>query len=327
MSDIQDLVAENRQRVKTTEGNFLETAERGRINLSFARNFIGVDVTIEVYKRNLNDGLYSGHPNGSRHGSGQGVAGDVRDGTWTLVESSTNSEAWTRGGRTAIRDALNGDTGALAEGGIGTGVGDASSSDSALESKSAQVHAFGIKDASNVTRGRAIYGFADHEQSATEFALFDGDGRLLARVTTDDVNPTQEEEVRVGVILEVTGSGTGTAVVTDDGEEAVADSLQQRSEVVGLAEIALGTGTTEFSKSDSALNSEEIRKLVVRELGLEAIRVSRRVQEQASGQTDLDLGEVGVFDNTGRAVFLATFDPFTYDERTEFNTSVGFSFS
>lgn len=326
MSDIQGLVAENRGRIKTAEGNFLETAERGRVELSFPQNFIGVEVTIEVYKRDLNDGLYSGHPNGSVHGSGRGVAGDAR-GAWTLVESSTISESWTRGGRTAIRDALAGDTGALAQGGIGTGSSTAASGDSSLDAESSRVHAFGVKDAPDVTRGVSIYGFADHEQSATEFGLFDRDGRLLARATTDDVTPTQEEEVRVGVILEVTGSGVGNAVVTDDGEEAVADSLQSKSRTVGLQEFAYGTGSAAFSKSDSALSSEEFRKNALRDKSLEALRVSRRVQARADGDPDLDLSELAVYDNQGRAVYLTTFEAFTYDEETEFQTSVGFSFS
>jgi hypothetical protein len=327
MPDIQDLVAENRQRVKTTEGNFLETAERGRIELSFSRNSVAVDVTIEVYKRSLNDGLYSGHPNGSKHGSGQGVAGDVRDGTWTLVESSTNSVAWTRTGRTAIRDALNGDTGALAEGGIGTGTSDAASGDTALNAKSSQVHAFGVKDASDVTRGVSIYSFADHENAATEFGLFDADGRLLARATTDDVTPTNEEEVRVGVVLDIQGSGVGDAVVTNDGEAAVADALQQKSTVVGLLEFAYGSGSSAFSKSDSALTTEEFRKNLAREKELEALRVQRRVQEQDPANADLDLSELGVYDNQGRLVYATTFDAFTYDENTEFKSSVGFLFS
>jgi len=326
MPDIQSLVAENRQRIKTTEGTFLETAERGRIELSFAQNTVSVDVTIAVYKRSLNDGLYSGHPNGAKHGSGHGVAGDVRDG-WTLVEDSTNSVAWTRAGRTAIRDALNADTGALAEGGIGTGTSAAASGDSALDAKSSQVHAFGIKDASDVTRGVAVYGFSDHDNSATEFGLFDASGRLLARATTDDVSPTNEEEVRVGVILDIQGSGTGNAVVTNDGEQAIADALQVKSTVVGLYEFAYGSGSSEFSKSDSSLTTEEFRETLVREKELEALRVHRRVQEQDPSNADLDLSELAVYDNQGRMVYATTFDGFTYDENTEFKTSVEFLFS
>jgi hypothetical protein len=324
MSDIQGLVAENRQRVKTTEAAFVEAGSRGSIDLSFARNFIGVDVTIEVYKRSLNDGLYSGHPNGSVHGSGQGVSGDVR-GAWSLVESSSNSAVWTKAGRNAVRDALSGEAGALAEGGIGTGTSDAASSDSSLDSPFAQVHAFGLKDASNVTRGRSIYGFSDHENAATEFALYDSTGALLARVTTDDVAPTNEEEVRVGIILTVNGSGTGNAVVTDDGETAVADSLQIKSRTVGLLEFAYGSGTTEFSKSDLSLTTEEFRRRLGREKGLESLRVEREVGENTGA--DVDLSELAVYDNQNRMVYATTFDPFTYGSNTTFSTAVGFLFS
>lgn len=326
MSDIQGLVAENRNRVRRREASFIEVAERNNISLDFGSNIFVIDVSIEVFTRPLGSGLISGHPDGTEHGSGHGTAGDTR-GNWTLVADTAESAVYTSGGRSALREALNGSTRGLQTGTIGTGTTDASPADTSLSQPTTQASAFPIKDATNITRGRSIYGFADHAQSATEFGLLDDTGRLIARVTTTDISPTQEQEIRVGVRLTVNGDGQGTAVVPDDGEEAVADSLANRLENVGFDELAWGTGTTDFVKSDSALTNEKIRKTAVRDNGLGTLELSRRNPEREPADPDLTLGEVGVFDNTGRAVFLTTFTPFEYNEETEFDTTVTFSFS
>lgn len=323
MTQIHKTVAENRRRVKTSDARFIEAGERGVLDLAFSRNSVTVDVTIEIYKRNLNDGLISGHPNGSKHGSGQGVSGDVR-GPWTLVESTTTSEAWTTAGRNGVRDALDGANWSVDEGSIGTGTSTATAGDTALDSKSEQVRAISLKDSPEVVRGRSLFGFADHDNVATEFGLYDTSGDLIARATTDDINPTDEEEVRVGIILTVNGYGVGKSVVTNDGEERIADAIHATSSTVGLLEFAWGTGTTEFQKSDSSLTSEFTRERFLREKQLEALRVERTLPGNTG--TEVDLSEVAVYDNANNMIWATTFDPFTYGSETQFSTAVGFKF-
>jgi len=319
-------ISENRSDIRNTQANFIEVTDRGASrDLSFPRNTVEVTVQVEVYKRDLNSSLISGHPNGSAHGSGHGEAGDGR-GEWSLVRSSASSAAWTKDGRNAIRDALNGDVGGIKQAVLGHGSRDASNGDADLQDRQATVYATGTKDDRNTTRGHGLFLFHEHGDAATEFGLLDDSGRLLCRVTVDDVAPTAEEEVRAEVVLTFEGDATGDSVITDDGEGTVADAIRLDSVTVGLLEMAWGTGTTAFSKSDTALTSEVARTNVARELDLETIRASGKLYESEPASQPVDLSEVGVFDNNGNLFWATTFASEEKDSSAPLTTTVGFRF-
>jgi len=327
MPKITEQVAANRESTRRLDGRFVDLPETANRNLSFARNTIEVDVTVEVYKRSLNDSLISGHPDPS-HGSGRGVAGDVR-GDWTAVSTTTQSALFVRSGRNAVRDALNGQEGAVREIAVGTGSTDAAVGDSALQTETGSTLAWGVKDGGTVTRARSGFLFAEDGLASTdavEYGLFDETGRLLARVTTDAVDVTEEEEIRVDISLDVTGNGTGNAVITTDGETVIADALRAVGVTVGLNELAFGTGTTAASKSDSALVNEEYSQLVLRNLSNESIEVEGVTDSSEPSTQPVDLTEVGVFDNssTPRLIWRTTMDPFEKTDAFGFRTTVGF---
>lgn len=319
-------IAENRSDIRSTQANFIEVTDRGASrDLSFPRNAIEVTVEVEIYTRPLNSSLISGHPNGSVHGSGHGESGDLRGG-WTLVEEVENSTVWTKDGRNAIRDALDGQAGAIKSAVLGHGTADASSTDADLRDRQATVFAFGTKDDRNTTRGHGLFLFHEHNGTATEFGLLDDDGRLLSRTTVDDVGPTAEEEVRAEILLTFNGSGTGDSVITDEGERTAADSVRLDSVTVGLLEMAWGTGTTAFTKSDTALTSEVVRKNVLRELELESIRTRAKLYKSEPASQPVDLSEVAVFDNNGNMFWATTFDSEEKDDSAPLSTTVGFRF-
>ena len=317
-------IAENRSNIRSTQANFIEVTDRGASrDLSFPRNSIEVTVEVEVYKRSLNSSLISGHPDGDTRGSGHGEAGDVR-GEWTLVEDTEASATWTKDGRNAVRDALDGQAGAIRETVLGHGTREAATTDADLQDRQATVYATGTKDDRNTTRGHGIFLFQDHNEAGTEFGLLDADGRLLCRVTVDDIAPTNDEEVRAELVLTFDGYGVGESVVTDEGERTVADAIRLDSVTVGLLEMAWGTGSTTFSKSDTALTSEEIRKNVQRNLDLETIRTKGKLFESEPSTQPVDLAEVAVFDNNGNMAWATTFDPEEKDDSAPLTTTVGF---
>jgi hypothetical protein len=324
--DAHQYIAENRQDIRDTQANFIEvTAEGTARELSFPRNLVLVSVEVEIYKRPLNTSLISGHPDGSTHGSGYGEAGDLR-GDWTLAEDVENSTEWTKDGRTAVRDALNGDAWEIKMSVLGDGTGDAQTTDTDLGDRQATVFAFGTKDAANVTRGHGLYRFNQHNGAGTEFGLLDDDGRLLCRVTVGDVAPTTDEEVRAELVLTFSGDAAGDSVIVDDGEKAVADAMRLDDVAVGLLEMAWGTGTTAFSESDTALTSEEIRKNVVREKEVQSLRVFGKLYTNEPATQPVDLSEVAVFDNNGNMVWATTFDPQEKDDSAPMTTTVGYRF-
>lgn len=328
MPRIQDQVAENRRGVQQIDGRFIFVPDRRDENLTFGRNTFEMTLAVEVYTRPLNDSLISGHPDGSQHGSGQGVAGDVR-GSWTLQEDAEASTEWTRDGRNAVRDSLAGDAGSVTEIGVGTSGTDASPDDAALGAEQGRTNAYGIRstEAFNAVRHRSNFLFAETGEGGldpVEYAVFDSTGRLMGRVTTSAVAVGPSEEVRVDITTTIEGSGNGESVITDAGETAVAESLQLEAVTVGLDEMAWGTGTATPSTGDTSLGNEVYRSVVTREKSLETVTASAPQFEPEPAGQPYDYTEVGVFDNDGNLVWRTTMDPFAKDSDTRFTTSVGF---
>lgn len=330
MPKIPTQVAENRESTRRLDGQFVDLPETPQIDLSFARNEIEVAVdSIEVYTRPLNDGLISGHPAGSTHGSGHGVAGEV-SGAWSQQSVTVNSKEFVRSGRNALRDALDGQSGGtIREIAVGTGTAEASVGDTALGSETGRSIAYGVKDAATKVRARANFGFSEDGlagSDATEFGLFSKSGDLIARVVTDPITVTEEEELRVDITLTVTGTGVGNSVITTKGEERITDAIRDPGTAIGLNEIAFGTGSTDPSKSDTALATESFRKAAQRDLSNERIEASVRVDSSEPASQPETLTEIGVFDNASSANLLwrTVFDGRFKDDSYGFTATVGF---
>lgn len=330
MTDIPTQVARNRRDVTRLDGAFVSLPDRVQQNLRFLRNTIEMTVGLDVYTRSLNDGLYSGHPDGGQHGSGHGVAGDQRGG-WTLQASGAATAQWTRDGRNAVRDALDGQTtGSIGGTAVGTGSSDASPSDSSLDAETGSAFAYGLKDATPTVRARSHYLYAeagDGNPDPQEFALESAAGTTMARATTSSVvSLGPSEELRVDLTVTVSGDGSGSSAITDAGRGTVADSIQTQGTVAGLQELAWGTGTPSPSASSTSLANEVFRKNVQRSLDLETIRVSApQFEFEPSGQP-YDYTEVGVYDDSGDLFWLVDFsgDPYPKDSNTRFTTQAGF---
>ncbi len=331
MTDIPTQVARNRRDVTRLDGAFVSIPDRVQQNLRFLRNTIEVQVSLEVYRRSLGNGLISGHPNGGTHGSGQGVAGDQRAGSWTLVSTTTASSNWTVGGRNAVRDALDGQqTGSIGGTAVGTSVTTAQPSDSSLGSRTGGTFAFGKDDALDEVRARSQYLFSeagDGSPDPQEFGLESAGGLLMARLTTSSpVTVGQEQELRVDISCTISGSGSGSSALTNAGLGTVADSIQTQGTVAGLTDLAWGTGSPTIDPSTTSLANEVLRKACERTLDLEIIRVSREQEEFEPASQPHDYTEVGVYDDSGDLFWIIDFtqDPYPKDENTQFTTSVGF---
>lgn len=327
---IERQVAENRQDVTRLDGQFVSVPDRVQQNLRFLRNRIQVDVSLEVYTRPLNQGLVSGHPDGSTHGSGHGVAGDVRGG-WTQVASAASTHEWTRDGRNAVRDALDGQqTGAIGGTAVGTGSADAAPSDAALVAETGSAFAYGVKDSANEVRARSHYLFdqaGDGSPDPQEFGLESIGGTLMGRLTTSStVSLGPEEELRVDLTVTISGSGSGNSAITNSGRGTVADSIQTEGTVAGLSEIAWGTGSPTIDPSTTSLANQVFKKDAQRTLDLEVIRVSAPQFEFEPAGQPYDYTEVGVLDGNGDLFWVVDFsgDPYPKDSNTRFTTQAGF---
>lgn len=303
---VDEYVADNSKRIRDVDSRFVQVDSNRARDLSFGSNFFVVDVDVELYTRSTGDQIVFGHPSASK-GFGRGTFGDDK-GAWSLETDVEASAEFTKQGRKAAAEALNGQTGAVAQGGIGGGTTAASTSDTALGLELGRTDTFTSRT-SNVLRTTSIYAATDVAGTPGELGIFDGDDRLLARVTVDTSNVTvgDTDEVRGVVILTFTGDGNGAAVVTNDGEDALAASIASPKVTVGPSEYAFGDGTTDFSKSDTGLSSEQTRKNAGRESGRDRIRAFTRLSDADMNGISVDLSEVGLFDNQGRMLWATTF--------------------
>lgn len=332
MPTIQDQVAENRRNVQRVNSSFVSVPGRRSQGLSFQSNSITVEPSVEVYTRPLNDTLISGHPNGDQYGSGHGVSGDTR-GDWTLRENVETSTVWVRGGRNAVRDSLAGGAGSVEAIAVGTDGSNKDSTAEALGTETGRTFAYGLRgvgEAENQTRARANFRYAEIGRGGLdpqEYGLLDSTGRLMGIVTTDAVPVSASEEVRVDITVTISGNGGGEAVVTENGEEAVAESIQLEGVTVGLDEMAWGIGTSTPTTTDTALDNEVFRKNVARSKDLEQITVSApQFESEPTGQP-YNYTEVGVYDNAGRLMWRTTMSEYTKTDEVRFTTSVTFSLS
>lgn len=330
MPQIPGQVAENRQATRRLDGQFVDLPETAEIELNFGRNEIRGEVeSAEAYTRPLNDSLISGHPEGETYGSGHGQAGDQRGG-WTAKGITVQSSQFTRSGRNAVRDALDGQaSGSIREIGVGTGTSGAAVGDTALGSETGRAIAYGIKDSATVVRARANFGFSEDglgSQDVTELGLFSSGGDLLARVVIDPITVTEDEELRVDIALTFSGEGVGNSVITSKAEERVADAIRTPGTAIGLNEIALGTGTTDPTKGDTDLETEVLRKTVLRETSNERIEARIKVMDTEPNSQPVTLTEIAVFDNASPANLLwrVVFDGREKDDTYGFTASVGF---
>jgi len=321
---IQDQVAKNRNQTRRLDAQFVNVSMQNERNLTFTNNYIEVQIQVEVYSRDLGPSLISGHPDPS-HGAGRGEAGDQRAG-WTQESISVSSSQLVRGGRNAVRDALDGQTGAVNQIGVGTGTDNAEPSDDALTTETSKKFCWGQKDSSTVTRARSSpFLFAEYGDVVQEFGVFDQNLRMMTRSTLDNaLDLDNEKELRVDVTFTFTGDAIGDAVITDDGEEALADSIASVDTVVGLKEINFGTGSTDPAESDTSLAAEEIAKDCARVLDSEQISARSKLYDTEPNSQPVDLTELGVTDNNGRLLWRTLISSFEKNENFEVNTTIGF---
>jgi len=303
---VDEYVADNTQRIRDVDSRFVQVDSNRARDLSFGNNFFAVDVAVEVYTRSTGDQVVFGHQSASK-GFGRGTFGDDK-GAWSLQTDVEASAEFTKQGRKAAAEALNGQAGAVQTGAIGSDTTAAGTGDTALGTELYGTDVFANRT-SNVLDTTALYAATSVAGTPGEYGIFDGDGRLLARVTIDTstVNLSAIDELRAVVTLTFTGDGNGAAIVTNDGEEALAASMKSPKKTVGPSEYAFGDGTSGFSKSDTGLTSERIRKNAGREAGRDRITAFTRLSDADMNGISVDLSEVGLFDNTGRMLWATTF--------------------
>lgn len=328
MGKLEQQVARNRDRSRRIDARFIAAPESGDRNLTFPRNIIRVRVSLDVYRRALNQSLVSGHPTPA-HGSGRGVAGDVR-GSWSHVTSETTSAQFVRSGRNIVRDALTGETGAVETHAVGHGDSPASVGDTSLDAQTDERVAWGVRDGTGILRTRSHFrfnhGFTDTD--VREFAVNDIEGRLMTRlVLGPNTSFDRNEELRADVTFTFEGRGAGGSVITNDGIDAIADAIRTQSETFGMDELAFGRDQTDADPSQTALGDEVYRQSALRAVENERVVLTTRTDRRhPDPEQPVDLHELAVFDNSDpqRMMWRTTFSTLEKDDRFGFRTLVSF---
>lgn len=321
---IDRFVSENRRATQRIDSTFIEVSTNRRKNMTFGVQEFGVPTSVEVYTRDLGNGLISGHPN-AKHGSGRGQSGDLRA-SWSLETDTEASEAFTVNGRNIIRDALDGDANAaIAEIAVGSGSQDANEGNSAMQSETGREHAWGKQGQfSNSTLAQASFLFHQYGDEIAECGVYSGTDDLFNRITFSTINPTKEQEVRIEVLFEVGGDGRGNSAITNDGRDAVAETIRSTDTPIGIERIAFGTDDTSPANNDSSLGNKIFDVIVERETNAEVVTAHAVVFKDEPSSQPVTLQELGAVDNTGRLIWRAVFDSFEKKDDNEIEVYVSF---
>lgn len=323
---IERFVKENQESNRRLEENFVQIEGARRFErFNFGTSNFLIPVAIEVYTRPLGNGLISGHP-AAKHGSGRGVSGDVR-GTFSLETDVEESEEFTEEGRRAIRDILAGDkTGEVAKTVVGSGTTDASVTDTSLESKHGENEVLtGQGSSTNITEVDSILRSTDFSgSSVSEYGVLADDGRFMDRVTTSSISVTNEQEILVRTILEVLGDGVGNSAVTDDGKEAVADSLQKVRSTIGMDRYVFGDGTSDPTSSDTSLDNQLFKKVCERVKDGQILTTHTVLLEGEPKSQPHTVSEIGIKDNNDRLIWRVVIDSFEKDGDVKFEAFASF---
>ena len=321
---IDRFVSENRRATRRIDSTFVEVASLRRRQFDFGISQFQISTSLEIYTRDLNNGLYSGHPD-EEHGSGFGVAGDKR-GDWELQSVVPVSKAFVRDGRNAIRDALSGDnTGAIGKTVVGDGDSTALTTNTSLDNETGRGFAWAmVGPDSNTTISRSHLLFSDFGEEVSEFGVESSGDDLYNRIVTSSVNLLQTEELRIDVTFEVDGSGRGNSEITNHGKDTVAESIRSTEDIVGIERFAFGTGDSEPSEDDESLEEEVFEKNVGYHIEPEIVTVYSIVVEAEPDAQPVTITEMGVKDNTGRLIWRTTIDGYEKNEDSEFEVYTGF---
>lgn len=322
---IDRFVSENRDQIRKIDATFIPISTQSTKNLSFKDSEIQVNVQIEVYTRPINNSLISGHPNGSVHGSGEGVSGDQR-GSWTLETDTEQSKDFVQSGRNNVRDVLAGDTtGAVRQTAVGTDTADANPANTALGNETGREFAWGKQgENANESVAESIFLFHEFGDAVSEYGVYSDGGTIYNRIVTSSVNPSSEEELRTETTFKVTGDGLGSSVITNTGEERIAASLRSIDSAIGLQDLAFGDGSTTPSKSDTSLDNQLFSKIAEQQKDPEVVTAHTVVFDFEPAGQPVDISEIGVFDNSGNLIWRTTVETFEKDDQTEFEVFAGF---
>lgn len=329
MTDIDRLVAENREQIRQVGGRFVEVDSNRDRDLKFGPNLFTVDVDATVYKRSTGSQVIFGHHD-DEHGFGRGTFGDEK-GEWVEAGTDVTVDAvFTKQGRRAVIQSLDGKEGAVFESKAGTDKTPAETGDESLTNVYAITRVLNGEPATNEVRSEGRHDAASWVGDPTEFGIVDRSDRLLARVVVEGTwDIADDDEVRLDVTLTFEGGGVGNSAVTNDGEDAVADAMADVYEVTGPVEFAFGSGSTEFDKTSSSLTDEQFRKGNERQTERDRIVAKTHVFEDEPGGVAMpvDISEMAVFDENNRMIWATTFRSFTKRDDAGFNAESEFRVS
>lgn len=322
--NIDRFVAENRERIRDVDSRFVEVdSERDR-DLSFGPSYIEVDVDAVVYRRTTGSQVVFGHADDSK-GFGRGTFGDDK-GEWEPVATvDVDSVVFTRGGRRSVAQALDGQDGAVTTSKAGTGTNDPATADDELTGVYAVTRTSNDKRDDNEARSRGVHDAASWVGDPVELGVFDDSDRLLARVVVDDPDDVfSTDEVRVDITLTFEGDGVGNSVITDVGEESVADAVAFPYESTGPVEFRFGSGTDDFDNGDTSLTDPQFSKANERVVDRNRVTARTHVFESEPDVQPVDVGELAVFDNSDRMIWATSIRTFTKRDGAAFNAESEF---
>lgn len=320
---IDRFVAENRERIRNVDNRFVEVDSARDRNLSFGPSTFTVSVDVDVFKRSTGTQAVVGHAAESK-GFGRGTFGDDR-GAWDAVDVTVDT-VFTRQGRRAVVRALNAEAGAVTTTKAGVGTDDPVTADTDLTGVYAVTRTTNRRPDTGEAEIRGVHDAVAWVGGVVELGIFDAEDRLLARIvatSADAIDAT--DDVRVDVTLTFDGDGVGNSVITEAGEDVVADAMVLVLENHGPTEFRFGSGDPDFDKESTGLADEQFTKACERLVDRNRITARTHVFEtEPAGLMPVDVSEMAVFDDDDRMIWATELRTFTKRDDAAFNAESEF---
>lgn len=322
---IDRFVSENRRDVRRIDSTFVEVSSQRRRQFDFGQIGIPVEMDVKVYTRPLNDSLISGHP-AAKHGSGRGVSGDQR-GSWTLQQDGKSTGMLVKEGRQIMRDSLAGITGTRIDKiKVGDGVLGAQPDDQSLQSETGATEGWGEEGASsNISIAAGGFRFQKGgDGDVSEYGVTVDDGRLYTRLTTDAVDVDYESEIKVEVDFTVESVENRAFTYTDDGRDALAETVRDGGTIIGFNKYKFGDDGTAPTTSQTDLGNGLFEKGLEQITEPESVTTHTVVIENEPSSQPVTIREIGLFDNSDRMMYRVVIDDYTKKDDREFEVFANF---
>ena len=320
---IDEFVSENRKSVKRLDATLVPVSGETSNTLTFSSTEFNIQANIEIYERDINNTLISGHPN-PENGSGRGLSGDFR-GSYSTVSVNVLSNVFVSSGRNIVSNSLAGqDQSVINSIAVGNGDSPSESSDTELDSQNGERESWSDSNNSQEAKTRANFLFNDYGDSVSEIGVYSQNDNIYNRLVISEINPGNDKEIAIEITFEVNENTNQQSIITQNGRNTIAQSFVANETIVPLYQYSFGTGTSEIDPSDTSLENPILQKQIQQIKSPETVTARTVVFTFEPSSQPTNFTEIGILDSNSNLVWKTNIEPYEKTENIELSVDASF---